>query len=257
MDMANATLLIVDDMEVNRAVMRELFRDEYAILEAENGEEALKIIQQYKNELSAILLDNIMPKMDGLAVVEEMKEQGLIARIPVIMITEDRSWSSRDRGYSLGVADYIRKPIEPSVTKKRVSNVIALYRHQNDLESLVEEQTDILVQQAKRLANINNRVIDTLGTVVEFRSLESGQHISRIKYYTQILLKYVMQNYPEYGITEEKAEMIKLASSLHDVGKIAIPDQVLLKPGRLTEEEFELMKTHSERGSQVIEAIKE
>lgn len=255
--MAGAKLLIVDDMEVNRAVMRELFKDEYAILEAENGEEALQIIDRYKNELRAILLDNIMPKMDGLAVVEVMRQQNLISRIPVIMITEDRSWSSRDKGYSLGVADYIRKPIEPSVTKKRVSNVIALYRHQNALESLVEEQTDKLMQQAKRLASINNRVIDTLGTVVEFRSMESGQHISRIKYYTQILLKYVMQNYPEYGITTEQAETIKMASSLHDVGKIAIPDYVLLKPGRLTEEEFALMKTHSEKGCQVIEAIKE
>ncbi len=255
--MAGAKLLIVDDMEVNRAVMRELFKDEYAILEAENGEEALQIIDRHKDELRAVLLDNIMPKMDGLAVVEVMKQQNLISRIPVIMITEDRSWSSRDKGYSLGVADYIRKPIEPSVTKKRVSNVIALYRHQNALESLVEEQTDKLVQQAKRLASINNRVIDTLGTVVEFRSMESGQHISRIKYYTQILLKYVMQNYPEYGITMDQAEIIKMASSLHDVGKIAIPDSVLLKPGRLTEEEFTLMKTHSEKGSQVIEAIKE
>lgn len=257
MNMVGAKLLIVDDMEVNRAVMRELFRDEYAILEAGDGEEALEIIFRYKDELRAVLLDNIMPKMDGLGVVEIMKEQNLISKIPVIMITEDRSWSSRDRGYSLGVADYIRKPIEPSVTKKRVSNMIELYRHQNALESIVEEQTHKLVLQAKRLADINNRVIDTLGTVVEFRSMESGQHISRIKYYTQILLKYVMMNFPEYEITPEQAETIKMASSLHDVGKISIPDQVLLKPGRLTEEEFELMKTHSIRGSEVINAIKE
>lgn len=253
--MDSKKILIVDDVEVNRAVVKEIFKNEYSILEAEDGEEALSLIDKFKDDLAAILLDVVMPRLDGLGVIECLKSKGLMERIPVIMITEDSSWESRDKGYTMGVADIIRKPIDPSVTKKRIQNMISLYSHQNEMEKLVKEQTYKLMEQARMLNAINSRVIDTLGTVVEFRSMESGVHVFRIKFYTKILAEYVMKFYPEYGLTQEMVDTITLASSLHDVGKISIPDSVLLKPGRLDDEEFELMKTHSMRGSEVIMAI--
>ena len=249
------TILIVDDVEVNRAVLKEVFKHEYAIVEAGDGEEALQMVQKYQDSLVIVLLDIIMPKVNGIEVVTKMKEWNMLDRIPVIMITEDGSWKMRDIGYTLGVSDIIGKPIEASVTKKRVKNIISLFQHKNEQERLIQKQTQELITQSRMLNEINNRIIDTLGTVVEFRSMESGVHVFRIKHYTKILLRYVQRMYPEYAITNEMAEMITAASSLHDVGKISIPDSVLLKPGRLTNDEFELMKTHSMKGFEVIEAI--
>ncbi|NLG02875.1 MAG: response regulator [Clostridia bacterium] len=250
------TIVIVDDVEVNRAVLKEVFKHEYAIVEACDGEEALQMIRKYQDSLVMVLLDIIMPKVNGIEVVKQMKEWNMLEQIPVILITEDGSWKMRDIGYTLGVSDIIGKPIEASVTKKRVQNIISLFQHKNEQERLIKKQTEELITKSRMLNEINNRIIDTLGTVVEFRSMESGLHVFRIKHFTKILLSYVQSMYPEYGITDEMANMITAASSLHDVGKISIPDSVLLKPGRLTNEEFELMKTHSMRGYDVIEAIK-
>ena len=245
------TILIVDDMEANRAILCEIFRTDFRILEAEDGAQALEIIKEEKDRLAIILLDIIMPHMDGFQVLEQISED-VMKKVPVILITGDTTDTTEEKGYELKVADIIRKPFTPHVTRRRVENIINLWKHKNDLEHLVRKQTERLERRNLQLKEINNKIIDSLAEVVEFRDMESGEHIKRIKGYTRILLNYVVELYKEYDITPEQLEKIVEASAMHDVGKIAIPDNVLLKPGRLTDEEVELMKQHTVQGCEII-----
>lgn len=245
------TILVVDDMEVNRAILCEVFRNDFRILEAEDGEQALEIIQREGQRLAIILLDIIMPNMDGFQVLERISGS-IMKKVPVVLITGDTTDLPEEKGYELEVADVIRKPFMPHVVRRRAENIINLWQHKNNLEHLVRKQTDKLEKRNRQLQEINNKIIDSLAEVVEFRDMESGEHIKRIKGYTRILLNYVVEDYKEYGITPEQVEKMVEASAMHDVGKIAIPDNVLLKPGKLTDEEFELMKLHTVKGCEII-----
>lgn len=249
------TILVVDDMEVNREILRTIFEDEYEVCLAQDGEEAIRCIRERGEDLSAILLDIVMPNVDGFGVLEFMQQNHYMSSIPVLFITSDTSYESKRRGYEMGVSDFICKPFEPGIVIRRVHNLVELYRHKNNLEEIVELQTKEIREKSEKLAAMNERIINTLGTIVEFRSMESGNHVFRVRAFTGILLKYLMQDYPEYGVTQGQAAVIAHASVLHDVGKISIPDSVLMKPGKLTNEEFELMKAHTVLGAQVIERV--
>lgn len=233
------------------------------IVEAENGKEALDILDESGDEMTAVLLDLVMPEMDGIHVLEEMNKRGLMGVIPVLVISGDNSFEAEKKCFELGVSDYITKPFNNVIIKKRVNNITNYYEYKNKLEEKVEEQTKVLrrayqtlKKQAEKLSRRNEEIIDMLGTIVEYRNLESGEHIKRVKNYTRILAECAMKEYPEYGLTQEKIEMMVSASSLHDIGKITIPDHILLKPGRLTKEEFELMKSHTLRGCEILDEIK-
>lgn len=242
------TLLIVDDMEVNRAILRSLFERQYNLLEAENGEQALLLLQEYEEHVAAMLLDLVMPVKDGYEVMEEMGKSGLVSRIPVIVITSDDTAESEVRAFDLGAADIIMKPFEPHVVKRRVQNAVELCRHKLHLEELVEEQSASLRES-------NAIMIDALSSIIEYRSVESGQHIRRIRMFTRILLEDVAKAYQEYNLDNRTIEIIADASSMHDIGKIAIPDSILNKPGPLTREEFEVMKTHTTKGCEMLSGL--
>ena len=248
-------ILIVDDIEVNREILAEIFKKDYEILQAENGLVALEQINQHQDEVVCVLLDLIMPVMDGFEVLTQLRSNGLIKKIPVIIITDDQSTESEFKGYSAGVYDVILKPFDPQIIWRRTKNAIELYNHKNDLEKLVSIQTEEIREQARRLKESNTQIIDTLSTVVEFRNLESGMHVHRIKGYTRILMNYLVKYFPEYSFTEDEIEVIVSASVMHDIGKIAIPDTILLKPARLTPDEFEIMKTHTTRGCEIIKTV--
>lgn len=242
------TILIVDDMEINRVILSGLFQDEYHLLEAENGEQALLLLRQYHSNIAMLLLDVVMPVMDGYQVLREMDGSGLLEEVPVVVITADNSLEGELRAFDLGASDIIVKPFEPHVVKRRVYNIIELYLHKHNLEDLVD-------QQARKLKESNDILVDALSSVIEYRSLESGQHIKRIRLLTRVLLEEVSRNCPEYSLDEKKIEVIASASALHDIGKIAIEDRILNKPGRLTPEEFEIMKTHTVKGCQILESL--
>lgn len=249
------TILIVDDVEANREILKLLFCNDYKIIEAEDGYQAIEKIEENANNICAILLDIIMPVLDGFGVLDYMQTVGLMSKIPVILITGDTSNQLKKRGYDLGVSDIIEKPFDLQIVKKRVQNLVELYFHKNNLEQLVEEQTIEIKKKNKKINEMNYRIIDTLGTMVEFRNLESGGHIMRVREFTAVLLKYVQKYYQEYEITDEIADVIIYASSMHDIGKIAIPDCILLKPGKLTDEEFEVMKSHTTKGCEIIARV--
>lgn len=242
------TLMVVDDMEINRAILRSLFEGEYNILEAGNGEQALMLLRQYKASIAAVLLDIVMPIKDGYQVMEEMEQSGLLAAIPVIVVTSQDSSTDEVRAFDLGASDLITKPFEPHVVRRRVRNAVELNRHKLHLEELVEEQ-------AASLRESKDVLMDALSSVIEHRSIESGQHVLRIRMFTKILLEDVMRSYPEYGLDARKIGIISSAASLHDIGKIAIPDAILNKPGKLTPEEFEIMKTHAQKGCEILAGL--
>lgn len=253
--MRQNTILIVDDVETNRAILVELFKDRYRLLEAGDGLEAVKLLEENQDTISIILLDIFMPKMGGFELLDILNRKSLTEHIPVILITSDDSLDAEKKGFDMGAADVVRKPFDPHIIRRRVQNVIDLYIHKNQLEFLVEEQTEQIKDQAKRLKENSNFVIDTLSTVVEFRNLESGQHIMRIRGFTRVLTECLADKFKEYGITPDKVEIISTAAAMHDVGKIAIPDTILTKPGKLTEEEFEIMKSHTTKGCEIIETV--
>lgn len=241
------TILIVDDIEINRAILAEIFKDEYEIMEACNGVQAMEIIDS-DTEVSAVLLDLLMPEMDGLQVLKEMNKSKKINRIPVFLITAADSEKKLTEGYNLGAIDVIRKPFMPHFLKCRINNVVELYTHRNKLESIVKEQVE-------RLDRLNQSMIETLAAVIEFRDGESGEHVKRISGLTRILMKEVSDTYSEYHLPEDEIDKISRSSTLHDVGKISIPDSILNKPGRLTKEEFEIMKQHTTKGCEILQTI--
>jgi len=256
-------VLIVDDMEINRDILEAILEDEYSVLLAETGKQALEIIDKYKEDIKMILLDLVMPEMDGFGVLRAMKERAMIGRIPVLVITGEGSIEIEKKCFDCGVSDFARKPFDNILIKKRVKNIMELFLHKNELEKLVEEQTEtvkiqykLLEAQAEELQQNNENIIEILGSVVEYRDVESGEHIKRVKYFSKILATYLMEEYPECGLTPEKIAIITSASALHDIGKIAIPDNVLLKPGKFTDEEFAIMKTHTTKGGQILNDIR-
>ena len=182
-----------------------------------------------------------------------MKNHDLIENIPIILITAETILDTEDQAYAYGVADVIHKPFYPHIVRRRAKNIIELYQNKYHMEERLKEQEKEIRAQEKKLREGNDFMIEALSSVVEFRSLETGDHVRRVKYFTRIMLKYLMTYFPKYGLTPTQVDEIARASALHDIGKIGIPDAILFKPARLTTEEFEIMKTHTTIGCEVLE----
>ena len=255
--MEKNTILIADDAELNREMIKFIFDEQYSIIEAQDGEQAINIIMENSDKICLIFLDLLMPKKSGLDVLRFMNDADYIDFIPVIMITGEATDETDEKAYEYGASDIIYKPFAPNVVMRRAKNIMELFEHRIYLERKLEKRTRQLRESREKLERSNEFLINALSSVVEFRSLESGEHIQRVKYFTKLFLKYIMKIYPEYNITKEQAALIVNASALHDIGKIAIPDSILLKPGRLNEEEFAEMKKHTIYGCELLEKFKQ
>ena len=249
--MEKQQILIVDDEAVNREILKSMF-GEYERLEAENGREAIAKIAGSRN-LVLILLDISMPVMSGFDVLEYMKQRELVDQIPVILITGETVIDSEDKAYTYGAADVIHKPFYPHIVKKRSQNIIQLYQSRLEMERRLKQQEVEIKAQEKEIRENNDVMLETLSSLVEFRSVETGEHTQRIKYFTKIILEYIQEYFPDYGLTSYQVDQYVHASVLHDIVKIGISDTILLKPGRLTDEEFEIMKKHTIIGCEVLE----
>lgn len=241
-------ILIVDDSELNRALLSEMLKDDFKILEASNGRECLDALEQYGMGISLVLLDINMPVMDGFEVLVQMNRNHWIEDIPVVMISSDDTASNIKRAYDMGVSDYIRRPFDAQVVFRRVFNTIKLYAKQRRLITLVTDQID---EKEKN----NQIMIRILSQIVEFRNGESGLHVEHINILTGLLLERLVQKTDHYDLTWSDQYRITLASALHDIGKIGIDDKILNKPGRLTKEEFEIMKSHTLIGASILENL--
>ncbi len=250
-------ILIADDAEVNRGILGTIFEEQYRILEAKDGQETIELLDRYYEHIVMLFLDLIMPKKTGLEVMEYMKNKGYMDTIPVIMITGEATAETDVKAYEYGASDIIYKPFQSKVVMRRTINIMELYENRLNLERKLEERTKALVDSQKQLEKNNEFLINALSSVVEFRSLESGEHIRRVRFFTRILLNILQKYYPEYNLTKDQIDQIVNASALHDIGKIAIPDNILLKPGKLTPGEFEEMKKHTTYGCQLLENFKQ
>lgn len=257
MDIEKKTIVIADDAEINRELLKLIFEDDYNVLEAANGEQTISILDAKHDEISMLLLDLIMPEKTGLEVMEHMRNNGYMENIPVIMITGEATAESDLRAYEYGASDIIYKPFESRVIKRRAKNIMDLYEYRMHIERKLEKRTKELMASKEKLEKSNEFLINALSSVVEFRSLESGEHIKRVKYFTRMFMNFLKNYYPEYGLTKEQIDLIVNASALHDIGKIAIPDNILLKPGKLTPSEFDEMKKHTTYGCEILEKFKQ
>lgn len=243
-------ILIVDDSQINREILAEMLGDEYRIHEAASGKECIKLLNQYGTGISLVLLNIVMPEMDGFEVLDYMAEHHWIEDIPVIMISSEDSVSSIRKAYELGVSDYISRPFDAHVVYKRVFNTIKLYAKQRRLITLVSDQMH------ERDKN-NRMMVSILSQIVEFRNGESGSHVVNIKRITELLLDRLPMRTNKYTLSSTEQLLIPMAAALHDIGKIGIDDKILNKPGRLTKEEFEIMKTHSAIGANMLESLEQ
>mgnify|MGYP004569957605 FL=1 len=238
-------VLIVDDSEMNRELLAEMLGSEYKITEAENGEECMAALKQRGTGISLILLDIVMPVANGFDVLDYMTSTHRIEDIPVIMISSENSEATVRKAYELGVTDYISRPFDARVVCQRVANTIKLYSKQKNLTKLVTEQVN---EKEKN----NRMMIRILSQIVEFRNGESGSHVLNIEKLTEMLMKQLLRKTDKYQIDPQMQELIPTASALHDIGKIGIEEKILNKPGKLTPEEFEIMKKHSVIGESIL-----
>ena len=233
---------------MNRSILADMLSDEYEIIEAEDGQEAVEVLRKYESEIDLLLLDIVMPNMDGFEVLEVMNQNRWIDDVPVIMISAETASTHVERAYGLGCTDFINRPFDALVVHRRVINTILLYGKQKKLVGLLADQIYEKEQQ-------NAMMIEILSNIVEFRNGESGLHVRHVRLLTEMLLDHLMDKTDRYGLTRNDIVLISNASALHDIGKISIPSEILNKPGRLTKEEFEVMKSHTVIGGQMMDDL--
>lgn len=243
--MKKQTILIVDDSEMNRDLLVDILEDQYDLIEAENGVKAIEILAEQREAISLVLLDIMMPEMDGFGVLSHIYQNHWNESFAVIMISADDSPVNIKRAYDLGAFDYISRPFDAAIVQRRISNTMCLYVRQKHLEQMV-------IEQFYENENNNKLMIAILSHIVEFRNGESGVHVLHVNHITELLLKQLILHTDQYPLSQSDITLISMASSLHDIGKIAISEEVLNKPGRLTDEEFEIIKTHAAIGADML-----
>ena len=238
-------ILLVDDSNMNRMILKEILGGDYSILEAENGQECLEKMQAEAGNIALVLLDINMPVMDGFEVLKAMNANHTIEDTPVIMISSEDSDAAIRRSYELGASDYVNRPFDARIVYRRVTNTIKLYAKQRRLVQMVSDQI-------RARENNTDTLVGVLSHIVEFRNGESGAHVRHIRIITELLLHRLLEISSRYSITAEQQDLIPLASALHDIGKIGIDEKILNKPGKLTPEEFKVIQTHSMLGAKML-----
>lgn len=255
-------ILIADHEEVNRNQLREILQDTYDVETAGTVEEVTNKLNRIGSEIATVLYRFSMQGLDGYGFLKKLDDHQLLNKLPVLFINERSAANLEHSPTKMGVYDFVHKPFVAEIVRRRVSNLTGLFVYKRGLEQKVESQMvtmnkqfKLLKVQQEELEKSKQNIVDILATVTEGRSLESGDHIGRIKGYTEIITNNMMRDYPELGITEPIAKVIISASALHDIGKIAIPDSILNKPGKLTNDEFDFVKSHTIRGGDIVNSI--
>ena len=241
-------ILIVDDSEMNRSLLSEVLQSDYRILEAPDGEKGLELLQKHLGDIALVLLDINMPVKDGFAVLQNMTRNHAIEDIPVIMISSEASGDITRKAYEMGASDFVTRPFDANVVCQRVNNTVRLYTKQQRLVRMVSDQT-------RKQEHNTSMLVGVLSQIVEFRNGESGLHVQHIRALTEKILDHLLEKTSDYKISAEEQDNIPLASALHDIGKITIDENILNKPGRLTKEEFEVIKTHCMQGANMLRRL--
>ena len=255
-------ILIADSSEINKPILYEVFASQYELLTAENSEQTVKLMSEHYKDIVLALIDRQLAERISKDAVQSMTAMGALEAFPIIIILPGDDSGSRLQKLHIPFSDVISSPVNPLVAKRRALNLIEFFRNKKELGQLVNDQSKQILQQnqvlkekQKKINTINNDMLDALSMVIEYRDVESGRHIHRIRKFTEVLLRVLAAKYPKYNITEDKIELIVSASSLHDIGKIAIPDSILLSPNRLNFEEFRVMKQHTLKGCEILDQL--
>lgn len=260
--MVRDTVLILENEEESRKKLEEIFQNKYKVLSVTNEKDGIDLLRVHATSLAVVLMNPVIPAKNNFQVLKRLSEKRYLNQIPFIMLTDDRTVEYEKIAYECGIVSYIKKPFNPDSVRRLVDNVITVFQQKVKLEITIKNQNDMLLRQnaalkamAEKQKRMKEVLIESLSNIVEFRNLESEQHIKRIREFTICLGTSVMNRCPEYGLTEEKIETIGWASSLHDIGKIVVPDSIILKAGKLTEDEYEVIKSHTTKGAEIIEKI--
>lgn len=256
------TIFIFDNDNASRTKLTSIFHEKYKILEVTNGKEGLDLFRSHVSSIAAVLINISLLTSNDFRVLEQMEKRKVLHRIPFIMITNDNSTEYEKKGYGYGMIGSLKPPFDSDVIRLKVNNVIEMFQYRLQLEVTVKNQTERLKKQntmlklmAEKHKQMYGVLVDSLSNIVEFRNLESEQHIKRIREFSTVLGTSIMKLYSEYELTEEKIDLIGWASSLHDIGKIVIPDNIILKAGKLTDDEYEVIKSHTTKGAEIIEKV--
>lgn len=257
-------ILIVDENDLRRDTLSNIFSDEYRIDQAVDEKQAMDILMKIQNDMTVVLIDMIGTTDIGFALMNAISNSPLKGKNPIIVVCNPTSAEMEERLLAYGISECIRQPFNERLMRLKVGNVVKLFRYQNELEEKIRHQTrrlemqnTMLKTEADFLQKSNIKIIDLLGAMAEYRNQESGEHIHRIKEYTRIMAEEMMRSYPEKNLTQDQINIIVSASPLHDIGKIAITDTILLKPGKLTEREFDYVKSHTIYGCEILENLKD
>lgn len=254
--MKKSTILIVEDQEKSRKLLCRDLQTEYEVLEAINGKEAITFLQNTNISINIVLVDIVMSELEEFDVLDYMQQHDMLLDIAVVaLISKATSTYVQERAIALGASDVIEQPYNPAIIRKRLKNILELKMKEYALGEQMREKIESIIVDNRRLRNMNYRILAAIGTVVEFRNMEFSHHILRIQEFTRLLLECIAKCYPEYQLTKNQIDSISYASALHDIGKIAIPDSVLLKPGRLTTQEYQIMKMHTIYGSEILQHV--
>lgn len=241
-------ILIADDSEINRAILGDILEEKFEILEAADGVEAVAMLEKYGEDISVVLLDIVMPRMDGFEVLTVMAQREWIEEIPVIVISSESGNTQIERAFDLGVTDFITRPFDRLLVFRRVINTVILYSKQKRL-------LDLVIDQIGEKERHDQMMVDILSHIVEFRNGESSRHVINVRTFTEVMLRQLLRMTNRYVLSQTDISLICTASALHDIGKIAIDEKILNKPGRLTAEEFEKMKQHSVIGAEMLKGL--
>ncbi|MBO4897883.1 MAG: HD domain-containing protein [Clostridia bacterium] len=250
-------VLIVNDNKSARDDLRELLKDDYEIAEAECGNQTAAFVDENLNNISAVILGIPFEKFKGGTMVEFFAGEMMSTFFPVFVECDREDKRVIVECYKTGITDFIDHPLDKEIILSRLKTIIYLYKDMKESHRLIKEQTEQLKKHNEKLYETNERIIELLGDVVEARNLESGAHVRRVKNFTRVLAEDIKENCPRYGLTDRLVNEIVSASALHDIGKIRIPDTILLKPARLTPEEYEEMKKHTTVGCDLLENARE
>lgn len=258
--MKRDTILILENDEVSRTELADIFRDKYKILEVSNEKDGLDVLKAHITSLAAILVNLTIVIKGDFQVLKKLSQRKVLSQIPFIMITSEETIEYEKKGFEYGIISCIRKPFYPDAIKQMVDNVIQMFQYKRQLEITVRGHTEKLKDTALKVVaekqkHTTHVLIESLSNIIEFRNLESEQHVKRMREFTFCLGKSVMHLYPEYELTAEKIDVIGWASSLHDIGKIVIPDNIILKPAKLNADEYEIIKSHTTKGAEIIERV--
>lgn len=253
--MSKKKIIVIDDVELNRVILAEAFKNDYEVLEAENGALGLQKIKENQDELAAIFLDIIMPEMDGFAVLQELNINSLIQKLPVFLITTDATSNVIERAYDYGAVDVIPKPFNTMIIKRRVQNMIEFFEAKRQSASDIVQIDQILQMQREDLNHAVGSLIGHICEAIESRKVEETEHNRSVRQITKILAEQFAYDHPEYGLKEEIIAAIANASVLHDLGKLFVSEDILTKPEKLTNEEMEIIKNAPKSGVKILSEI--